>query len=250
MDVLKGLMGVGLILSLAVASTSCIAKANTLIGYVDSVAEVVNHVPDCDDQVVQPDCDLPPFRFTEYKEDRTIIHLGYKGSAHHRAHLRESAQQPPCDVSTRLELAIARYHMLKTRNDKIRDIRKRFPGIDGVLYVDHRGITSFRPVLVRASPFGGSACGSMDACTAATDDMCEDAGHSSVQEPTVAITVHEDGDQTCSGECEGGCNDNGCPTAMIECTSNTIIDDPDPVEQVCDEIWLDCDDPFTHINER
>ncbi len=63
---------------------------------------------------------------------------------------------------------------LKIRMDRIAEIQKLIPGVDGVLWTDERGDTIFRPVVRPPSPAG--SCDSIAECNADTDEMCEGAG--------------------------------------------------------------------------
>lgn len=57
----------------------------------------------------------------------------------------------------------------------------------------------------RGEPRPFSACDSQEECEDETDEMCDDAGHEGVDAETVTVTLHADGSQTCSGDCnEGG----------------------------------------------
>lgn len=108
-----------------------------------------------------------------------------------------------------------RNKMIQERTETAKELGELFPGIRSLVLLpaDERGRVEVRPVT--ASP--ADACGSQDECTDATDTACGDAGFGGVKDETVLITVQEDGGMNCSGDCTDGCNENGCPVAMIAC---------------------------------
>ncbi len=123
-----------------------------------------------------------------------------------------------------LTLAVVDAEVIRARAKLVTRALDTFPFKSGVI---ERG-----PALtLRMTPtiFTMGACSSQQDCQDTTDEQCSEAGHGGVQADTVIITLHDDGAQTCSGECVGGCNSNGCPVALTECRPGTIVDDPDPV---------------------
>ena len=128
---------------------------------------------------------------------------------------RESALLIVFLMTTAAIFGAAAYVQMDVKELKVRvDRMEPFRGLSGFLKDDDRGRTWFFPVPI-VDTLG--ACDSVDDCEDEVDTLCDDAGFDGAQEGMSEITVHENGDRTCSGPCSGGCNDNGCPTAMISC---------------------------------
>jgi hypothetical protein len=129
-------------------------------------------------------------------------------------------------------LTTDRAERIKERTERIAQIRTEFGKHvkQGVQWTTDEGVVKlwtpkgesqlsleFVDTGVVASIVPFEACDSQMECETETDRMCADAGWGGVQETTVDVVTHVDGSKTCSGECEGGCNNHGCPTAFVVC---------------------------------
>jgi hypothetical protein len=125
---------------------------------------------------------------------------------------------------------------VKERVDRVELIQKTFYQTRaGVYWKDKEGshlwTSSYYParkftrtpsgVVCTIRPMG--ACDSQSDCEEALDLLCADAGWVGVNADTVQVTRHVDMSKTCSGDCQEGCNANGCPVAFIICEENNLV---------------------------